>query len=78
MCVERGVCCNSEEGVCTLFSVLHFCVVQGLNFVIHLISFKSILVIFYEIFSLNIQMICSIFIIRADVGTFIFIVAFWL
>jgi len=55
MCVEGGFCCNSEEGVYILFSVLHFFIVQDLNFVLHVITSERILVVFCELFSLNIQ-----------------------
>ena len=55
LCVKKGFYCNGEDGVCTLISVLDFFIVQDLNFLLHLITFESIRVIFYELFSLNIQ-----------------------
>lgn len=57
MYTERGgVCYSSEEGACTLvFSTTFFCIVQRLCFVMNLVTFKSILVLFYVLFSLNVQ-----------------------
>ena len=79
MCVESGFCCNSEEGVCTLFPVVYiFFIVQDLNLVCTWLLLKVYLWYFMTYFLWIYKMICGIFTIRADVGTFIFIVAFWL